>query len=246
MQAYAVYAMRLAEPGLQLFRYAAGQGVEHLQVDKTVEPGTYHICRGNSKKNGEKPEQQWYLQRSGSGYMFRNRKHSDLYLSVTSTDTHALVTASTRPSTWVLLKIGSCHGIKLAEDDKVIDLHFGRTANGTEVHIWPSNESKKQTWRLIRVGDGVGESRSPQEKIPSLESLKKEVLQLKDEIKKKDQQIAGLEGTICQLKADLATKKSSQAKLSQQQTEIASLQAKVDRLEYLVSQLRGNAKGNPM
>ncbi|CAE6513777.1 unnamed protein product [Rhizoctonia solani] len=134
--------------------------------------------------------------------------------------------------------------IKLAEDDKVIDLHFGRTANGTEVHIWPSNESKKQTWRLIRVGDGVGES--PQEKIPSLESLKKEVLQLKDEIKKKDQQIAGLEGTICQLKTDLATKKSSQAKLPQQQTEIASLQAKVDRLEYLVSQLRGNAKGNPM
>ena len=46
MQAYSVYAMRLAEPGLQLFRYAAGKGVEHLSIDEMVEPGTYNIVSG--------------------------------------------------------------------------------------------------------------------------------------------------------------------------------------------------------
>ncbi|KAH7343631.1 ricin B lectin domain-containing protein [Rhizoctonia solani] len=170
MQAYAVYAMQLAEPGLQLFRAAMGQGVGHLPVDETVEPGTYHIANGLTgtvlqvsghdltkivswklEKDVEKLEQQWCLQRSGTGYRFKNRKYNDLYLSVASTDTHAFVTASKCPSTWVLLKIGDHYGIKLAEHDKMIDLHFGRRANGTEIHIWPSDGSTKQTWNLVRI-----------------------------------------------------------------------------------------------
>ncbi|EUC66590.1 ricin-type beta-trefoil lectin domain protein [Rhizoctonia solani AG-3 Rhs1AP] len=272
MQALAVYAMQLAEPGLQLFR----QGVEHLPIDETVEPGTYHIVSGLTgtvlqvsehdrtkvvswqiEKQVEKIEQQWYLQRSGGGYTFKNRKVNDLYLSVASTDTHALVTASKCPSTWVLLKIGDRYGIKLAEGDKLIDLHFGRRTNGTEVHIWPSDGSAKQTWKLVRIGDGVGES--PQEKKSCkaqdftdknghVERLEKEVSQLKDEVAKKDQKIAQHENTIHQLRVDLEARESNhlKSKVSQQQTEIASLQAKIDRLEYLVSQLREGVGRSPM
>ncbi|CAE6461748.1 unnamed protein product [Rhizoctonia solani] len=247
MQAYAIYAMRLAEPGLQLFRYAAGQGVEHLPIDETVEPGTYHIVSGLTgtvlqvsehdrtkvvswqlEKQVEKIEQQWYLQRSGGGYTFKNRKVNDLYLSVASTDTHALVTAAKCPSTWVLLKIGDRYGIKLAEGDKLIDLHFGRKTNGTEVRLLhgPVQHSAHLTLSLSRfisghltgvqskhgISDGVGES--PQEKKSCkaqdftdknghVERLKKEVSQLKDEVAKKDQKIAQHENTIHQLRVDL-------------------------------------------
>ncbi|KAL5636743.1 hypothetical protein ACGC1H_000648 [Rhizoctonia solani] len=268
--------MRLAEPGLQLFRYAAGQGVEHLPIDEAVKPGTYHIVSGLTgtvlqvsehdrtkvvswqlEKYVEKIEQQWYLQRSGSGYTFKNRKFNDLYLSVASTDTHALVTASKCLSTWVLLKIGDHYGIKLAEGDKLIDLHFGRKTNGTEVHIWPSDGSAKQTWNLTHIGDGVGES--PQEKNSHkaqeftakddrIEKLEREVSELKDEVARKDQRIAQDKETIRLLRAELEARESNdfKAKMSQQQTEIASLQAKIDRLEYLVSHLRGGVGRSPM
>ncbi|CAE6420180.1 unnamed protein product [Rhizoctonia solani] len=250
MQAWAVYGMGLAGPGLQLFRHVAGQGVEHLPVDETLSPGVYRIVSGLtgtalqvsehdhtkvvSWQSLEKKEsQQWYLERSGSGYKFRNQEHKGLYLSVASTDTHALVTASKFPSTWVFLKIGNRHGIKLADSDKLVDLHFGREANGTEVHIWPGDGSKKQTWNLVRIDDEF------MDKADRIVMLEKELIQLKDEMAGKNELIAHHENTIRQLREDLKARESSnlQARVSQQQTEIASLQSKVDRLEYILSQV---------
>ncbi|CAE6467566.1 unnamed protein product [Rhizoctonia solani] len=169
-----MYALRLVEPGFQLFRHATGKGIGHLSVDGTVEPGTYRIV---SKLTGtvlqvsehdcakivswelveKKESQQWYLQRSGGGYRFRNRKHNDLYLSVASTETHAFVTASRYPATWVLLKVGDHYGIQLADHDQLIDLHFGRSTNGNEIHIWPADGKANKTWALDRINDDTGE-----------------------------------------------------------------------------------------
>ncbi|KAJ1308812.1 hypothetical protein OPQ81_004500 [Rhizoctonia solani] len=263
MQAFSVYAMQLAGPGFQMFR----SGVGHLPVDSTVEPGTYHIANGLTGTvlqvsehdhakvvswqlvtGEEKLEQQWYLERSGGGYVFKNRKHNDLYLSVASTDTHALVTASKYPSTWNFVKIGERYGIKLGEHDKLLDLHFGRQANGTEIHIWPSDGSSKQTWELVRISKPHQEKGAPPHKEQEdnrAEILEKELEQLKGDMAKRDRQIAEHEDTIRQLRADLeaGVSKDLQAKLSKQQTEIASLQAKIDRLEYIMSQ-RGGATKN--
>jgi hypothetical protein len=40
------YALRLVEPGINLFRFAMGQGIERFSVDEGVEPGTYRIASG--------------------------------------------------------------------------------------------------------------------------------------------------------------------------------------------------------
>ncbi|CAE6505442.1 unnamed protein product [Rhizoctonia solani] len=282
----AAYAMQLVNPGFQLFRRAAGHGVEHSPVDTTVEPGTYRIVSGLTRtalqiseyddkkivswELVEKSEsQQWYLQRSGGGYRFKNRKHES-YLSVASTDTHAIVTASKFPSTWVLLKLGDHHGIKLADHDQLVDLHFGRTTNGTEIHIWPADGKPNKVWELVRISDDSGEphlgkcaqldqdlamEKDRADKLKKIladekdhaERLEKSLTKVQREVIEKDQQITQLEDTIHQLREALGAKESShlQEKLAQQQTEIAGLQAKIDRLEYLVSQLRGSATRNP-
>ncbi|KDN51175.1 hypothetical protein RSAG8_00804, partial [Rhizoctonia solani AG-8 WAC10335] len=287
MQAYSVYAMRLVDPGFQMFRRAAGHGVENSSVAKNVEPGTYRIVSGLTrtvlqvsehddkkivswKLVEERESQQWYLQRSGGGYRFKNQKHGS-YLSVAGTDTHAAVTASKFPSTWILLKTGDHYGIQLADHDQLIDLHLGREADGTEINIWPPDGKPNKTWDLVRINDDSGEPHqgkcaqldqdlmNEKERTDKLEKmlinekdradrLEKTLTRVQYEVIEKDQQIIQLEDTIRRLREDLGARESSdlQAKLSQQQTEIASLQTKIDRLEYLVSQLRGSVTRNPL
>jgi hypothetical protein len=52
--------------------------------------------------------QKWFLQRSGDGYKFKNRRHGT-YLAVCSTDIHSLAYAARYPTTWVLLKTDDCY-----------------------------------------------------------------------------------------------------------------------------------------
>ncbi|KAG8700041.1 hypothetical protein FRC11_013247, partial [Ceratobasidium sp. 423] len=77
--------------------------------------------------------------------------------------------------------------------DKLIDLHFGRRTNGTEVHIWPSDGSAKQTWKLIRIGDEFMDN------IDRISMLDEELMRLKVEVVRKDQQIVQQEDIIRQL-----------------------------------------------
>ncbi|KAL5636745.1 hypothetical protein ACGC1H_000649 [Rhizoctonia solani] len=161
------YAMQIVNPGFQIFRRVMGYGVESSPIDATVEPGTYRIVNRlantalqvsehDDKKIvswkcvEERESQWWHLQRSGSGYRFKNRQHG-LYISVASTDATALVTASKYPSTWVFLKIGNRYGIKLAEIDEMIDIPFGSKIDGTEIRLWPSDGNEKQMWDIVRI-----------------------------------------------------------------------------------------------
>ncbi|EUC66591.1 ricin-type beta-trefoil lectin domain protein, putative [Rhizoctonia solani AG-3 Rhs1AP] len=270
------YAMRVVDPGFQIFRRAMGYGAERSPIDATVEPGMYRIV---NKLTGtalqvsehdhnkivswqhveERKSQWWHLQRSGSGYRFKNRQHNELYISVASTDSNAIVTASRYPSTWVFLKIGDHYGIKLAEVDEMIDIPFGRKTDGIEIRLWPTDGhwGEKQTWDLVRISDDSDEPHCGKcaQLVQELGSEKEQVGKLKEtlarvqlEVIEKNHQISQQQDNVRQLREDLEARESGrlQAKLFQQETEIASLQAKIDRLEYLVSQMRGNVTRNPL
>ncbi|CAE6473421.1 unnamed protein product [Rhizoctonia solani] len=113
----------------------------------------------------------------------------------------------------------------------MVDLHFGRSTNGNEIHIWPSDGSAKQTWDLVHIDDDTGESHqgtcaqlaqkldestkllSQKEqmivnKAGRIKELEEGLSRVKDEATRKDHQIAQNEDTIRQLREDLEAREA--------------------------------------
>ncbi|KAF8607887.1 hypothetical protein BDV93DRAFT_519873 [Ceratobasidium sp. AG-I] len=213
------------------------------------------------KHEGE--NQQWFVQKSGSGYRFKDCQHGH-YLAVPSTDNHALVYASRFPTTWVLLKSGDCHIIQYPGSKQVFDLHYGWKTNGNEIHLWHTGGDNNTTWRLECIGDDTGEE-LPEPFLKEIDRLKQDLVEMRKDMTQKDRMLAEQaellsrqESTILQLGQDLKSKseelfqvrqgneetiqlRKQQAELKdellQQQAGAASLQGKMDRMEHFMAQM---------
>ncbi|CAE6472276.1 unnamed protein product [Rhizoctonia solani] len=124
------------------------------------QPGTYrivnqltgsvmHISSHNSSivVTGEytgSNDQQWRLQPSGDGFIFKNQEHGS-YLAVSSTILNPLAYAGRYPTTFALLQTDDGYLIQLADDEPVL------YATGNQVAIGPRDGNSK-TWRFEHVG----------------------------------------------------------------------------------------------
>ncbi|KAF8607889.1 hypothetical protein BDV93DRAFT_282557 [Ceratobasidium sp. AG-I] len=56
----------------------------------------------------EEENQQWFVQKSGDGYKFKNCRHGN-YLAAPNSDQGTRIYASRFPIAWMLLKLGDCY-----------------------------------------------------------------------------------------------------------------------------------------
>jgi len=247
-----------------------GQAGSNLQPELHLQPGQYRIVSGltgtaiqvsdhdHSKvvswEKHERNNQKWFVQGSGSGYKLKNCQHGS-YLAVSSTDIHSLVYASRFPTTWVLLKSGDCYIVQYADNNRVLDLHFGWGTNGNEIHIWPADNNGNKTWRFEHISDDTGEElpevfRKEGDRLKhDLDAKTQELAEMKKGLAEKDRALAEQNALLSrqkdilsQLEQALKAKDSNegtnqQARLQEQQAEIASLKGKMDRFEYLMAQM---------
>lgn len=224
-----------------------GQANSGLQPELELQPGRYRIVSGltgtaiqvsehdHSKvvawEKHEGKHQQWFVQNSGGGYKFKNCQHG-LYLAVPSTDIHTLVYASRFPMTWVLLKSGDCYIVQYADNNRVLDLHFGWATNGNELHIWPADNNGNKTWRFERMGDDTGEE------LPDV--FRKEGDRLKQELNAKNQELAETRKEVAQKDRELA---EQSALLSRHKDTIRQLEQDLKaKAEELVQARQANSE----
>ncbi|KAF8607886.1 hypothetical protein BDV93DRAFT_603644 [Ceratobasidium sp. AG-I] len=173
----------------------------------------------------ERENQQWFVQKSGSGYRFKNCQHGH-YLAVSSTDNGTLIYASRFSMTWVLLKSGVCHMIQYPGSNQVLDLGYGLKHNGNEIHLWPTGINEQfKTWRFERIGDDTGEE-LPEVFRVEVERLRQEVIELKRDVTQGNRMLAEQEVTISQLRQQRDALKNDNARL----------QGKMDGIEYAMAQ----------
>ncbi|KAF8607890.1 hypothetical protein BDV93DRAFT_603647 [Ceratobasidium sp. AG-I] len=241
-----------------------GQANSNLQPELQLQPGTYRIVSGltgtaiqvsehdHSKvvawEKHDGKNQQWFVQNSGGGYKLKNCQHG-FYLAVPSTDIHTLVYASRFPMTWVLLKSGDCYIVQYADNNRVLDLHFGWASNGNEIHIWPADSNGNKTWRFERISDDSGEelpevfrkegSRLKQE----LDTKNQELVEMRKKLTEKDQSLvekssvlSRQEATIRQLEQDLKAKAEELAQVRQANSENLQLRSQQIQLQSELSQ----------
>jgi len=178
-------------------------------------------------EKNEEETQQWFVQKSGSGYKFKNCRH-ERYLAVASTDEHALIYASGFPTTWALLKSGDCYIVPYPDNKRVLDLHGGLKTNGNKITLCTTGGKDRTIWRFERIGDDTGEE------LP--EVFRQEMDRLKHDIAEKDRMLteqSGLisrqETTIHQLEQDLQNK--SEALVQVRQISDAALQPRKQQAE---------------
>ncbi|KAH7343629.1 hypothetical protein B0J17DRAFT_184583 [Rhizoctonia solani] len=112
------------EPGVyRIVNASAGAAISIL---------SHGINRVETWELSNNENQKWFVQRSGDGHTFQNRKHYT-YIAVGSTDIQAEVHASEYPTTWELLKQGDHYLINKSGNDRVLDLHWGKATNGNKI-----------------------------------------------------------------------------------------------------------------
>ncbi|CEL63195.1 hypothetical protein RSOLAG1IB_05237 [Rhizoctonia solani AG-1 IB] len=132
------------KPGTyRIFNPAAGTAIQMSYHDPT---GVIAWEKHDGKN------QQWFLQRSGGGYQFQNRRYG-AYLAVGNTDNYTLVYASRYPTTWLLLKYDGHYIIQVADKNRVLDLHQCLSHNGNIAHIWDFDGGciPNKIWTLERL-----------------------------------------------------------------------------------------------
>lgn len=213
-----------------------------------IEPGTYRItnvaggtaiavpdsnvwdivCWGkNNSKN-----QQWFAQRSGDGYRFKNCRHGG-YLAISETRMNAPLYSAWYPTTWKLIQNSDDHNMyimKCGDVNLVIDLdNYGAGNNGNHLHVWPQDHWVPQKrWRFERLSDDTGdeEYRLKKEVAEKNEQLAEKVRQLasKDkDITSKGQQLAEKAQVEAELTARLAKKDQELARIQQELSEKSAL-----------------------
>ncbi|EUC57610.1 carbohydrate-binding module family 13 protein [Rhizoctonia solani AG-3 Rhs1AP] len=216
-----------------------GQKPSHHTPDQDILLGTYfiiHDCSGKAiqidSQNYHKitvwdrhagDNQQWYLQQSGKGYMFKNKQHG-YYLGLSLADDSPFpVCASPYPTSWVVMKqdpqaigegcarIVSCDEIK----SRVLSLDSGVLSigeNGDKVRATRFYASADESWRLERLSDDTGEELPMQYQIERAQ-LQQDLAGKVAELSKKDRKLsrrvedlAKKDADIIRLRADLDVK----------------------------------------
>ncbi|KAF8608037.1 hypothetical protein BDV93DRAFT_602941 [Ceratobasidium sp. AG-I] len=164
-----------------------------------VWPGTYRITNVASstvltvpdnnewdvvcwhRHNGR--NQQWYLQRSGDGYRFKNCRYGH-YLIITDTKTNSLLRMGKYPTTWSVFINGNDYNVYIIKDgeiDRVADLDNGAKHDGNHLHTWDQggwNPTKR--WSFERLSDETGDEEW---------QLRQEVAQKNEQLASKDRQL---------------------------------------------------------
>lgn len=219
----------------------------------------------NNNKN-----QQWFAQRSGEGYRFKNCQFGH-YLAISETRVCAPVYAGWYPTSWQLIQNkedSNMYILRSGDVNLVIDLDdYGAKHNGNHLHTYAQEHWVPQKrWRLERLSDDTGEEEG---------RLRKEVAGKKQELVEKDKLVADLtkklatkdqelvrirkdlsersalleqtQGALCQALKSQAMEpdiRHSQMgdELAQQQKETANLREKMERFERLFSQMNMESK----
>lgn len=230
-----------------------GQNSSHFPVDQALQPGTYRIISGvagtaievsNYDYNKivawqihEGENQQWFLQRSGAGFRFQNRRHGT-FLSVSSTDVQSLVYASRFPTTWIFLKRGDSYLIQYADNDRVLDLHNGWATNGNEIHIRQGDETLCKIWRLERLSDDTGEV------LPDI--FQEEGARLKRELHDKTESLSLKELELAEQREDVAEKTReltrTKDELSKREHQLSEQRTLLSQREDTIRQLQQELK----
>ncbi|KAJ1308066.1 hypothetical protein OPQ81_002132 [Rhizoctonia solani] len=220
-------------------RRTMGQKPSHHTPDQDIKLGTYfiiHDCSGKAiqvdSQNYHKitvwdrhagENQQWYLQQSGKGYMFKNKQHG-YYLGLSLADDSPFpVCATPYPASWVVMKLDpsaigeGCARIVSCDETKsrVLSLDSGVLSigeNGDKVRATRFYGSGDESWRLERLSDDTGEELPKQYQIERAQ-LQKDLAEKMTELARKERKLARRtedlakrDMDIARLRLDLETK----------------------------------------
>lgn len=171
-------------------------------------PGTYRIASvssntflevpkndrkkvGAPSKNHTDRHQEWFVQRAGSGYQFKNCQ-SGKYLTALNTDPKAPLCASEFPTTWSLHEQGEAiFSLQFPLNDRVIHLELETSDS--------SNGNAKKTKITLRTSEDVPDSMrwrfehvSNEVDTVDIESLKQELRASKEDNDRLRREIAEL------------------------------------------------------
>ncbi|KAB5594651.1 Ricin-type beta-trefoil lectin domain containing protein [Ceratobasidium theobromae] len=135
----------------------------------------------------------------------------------------------------------------------MIDLHFGWSTNGNEMHIWPADGSAKQMWKFELLSTETGEThslalqeesarlrRELHEKYDMLFHKEQELTAREAELDKQQQGIAEKEEKFMQMKGEMASK---EAIISKQENSIRQLQKDLEAMKEELAQARKAKEG---
>ncbi|CAE6509452.1 unnamed protein product [Rhizoctonia solani] len=229
-----------------------------MAYEKPPQPGTYYIKSVAAPKNvievpsyneeravcsaqADKPapHQQWYIQRSGRGYKFKNVKHG-VYLASYSTQPKNATPIGTSmthgPVDWYILRTHEGFVIQYGEKEMAVDLHYGLDKSGNPMHLWCTMpQLAHQRWKFERVSDDVGGGVA--------ETIEDRITALSEQLHKKDVDIAVRDAEITVLGRLLAQKEQELQDATQGsrkvppevvQVQLAEMRNKVEDLRYLV------------
>ncbi|KAG8742109.1 hypothetical protein FRC12_015432 [Ceratobasidium sp. 428] len=224
------------------------------QPELALQPGTYRIVSqvaGTAIQVSEHDHnkvvawerhdricQKWFVQSSGDGYKFKNCQHGN-YLAVSSTDMHALVYASRFPTTWVLLKTNDGYLVQYADNNRVLDLHYGWKNNGNEIHIWPAGDNANKMWKFEHLSDETGEELPASFKMQG-DRLTQDLYAQTQDLAQKGQRIASLERELVDQRREVEEKAQAIAKMA---ADLAQKDRDLVEKDTIIQRLHTEAKG---
>ncbi|KAG8796172.1 hypothetical protein FRC12_003763 [Ceratobasidium sp. 428] len=165
---------RLPTPGT----YRISSVIKRTSV---LEIPDYNEDRVVLKTWNDKPNQRWFVQRSGRGYKIKNCQFSR-YLSAPNNKNATIVGAAEAPVVWCLLRTHAGFAIQFEETDHALDLHYGLTKEGNIVSLWPSGDfGEHRRWIFEHINDDTG-GEAP-------DTIQDEVDRLKSELEAKNAQL---------------------------------------------------------
>ncbi|KAG9074432.1 hypothetical protein FRC06_010702 [Ceratobasidium sp. 370] len=238
-----------------------------------VQPGTYRIINvksgtcitvkndwdavGWQKHDGR--DQQWYVQRSGEGYRFKNCETGQYLCLVETRDSkepRTKVFCGVYPTTWDLRqesKDFNMYIIKQADANRIIDLNkWGSEENGTELFADPQPHwVPQQRWRFEFLSDDTGEegqrlSKEIQLKDKQISEKDEELARIKKELAEKSAQLNQTQDALRRANEWLAAYSADSMRvelqktisdLSEQKEKTKNLQEKISDLERLMSKI---------
>ncbi|KAG8685060.1 hypothetical protein FRC11_011185, partial [Ceratobasidium sp. 423] len=224
-----------------------------MAYEQLPEPGTYYIksvaapqnvievpsynderavCSPQATKPTPNQQIKWYIQRSGRGYKIKNVQYG-VYLSPHSIQPKYGTVIGTSPShgpvDWSLMRTHDGFVIQYGEEDKSIDLHYGRTDAGNPMHLWSlSPQDDQKRWKFERISEDVGGEVA--------ETVEDRIAVLSEQLQKKDEEIAEKDRLLAQKERELQDALQSYCKIPAKviQAQVAELRQKIEGLECLI------------
>ncbi|CAE6523232.1 unnamed protein product [Rhizoctonia solani] len=234
-----------------------GQKPSHHTPDQDIKLGTYfiiHDCSGKAiqidNQNYQKitvwdrhagDNQQWYLQQSGKGYMFKNKQHG-YYLGLSLADDSPFpVCASPYPASWVVMK----------QDPQAIG-EGCPDETGEELPMqYQIERAQLQQDLAEKVAELSKKDRKLGRRIEDLSKKDSDIMRMKAELDAKDRGIRSRDQELMTKNQELARKEQELAMKdrelfakSQEIAELKSLRPKPSIIRRLLQEAEMRSKGS--